>query len=99
MCTSSQPGRLGGDIITPRTLSKGPPQLMPTPERSECLRPYFLRSNSELSKSVSIVGFGPTLVGNVIFSTILADPSFSTLPNMEAHLVPPISKPRIFISD
>lgn len=29
--TSSQPGRLGGERITPRRLSSGPPQLMPIP--------------------------------------------------------------------
>src|SRR5437763_1372080 len=89
----SQPGRLGGDKITPLLLFNGPPQLIPIPCNVVVLIPCCCSIDSAVLNNDSIIGYTGLLVGNTSFCLICKFPFSSVAPRITAHLVPPISKP------
>ena len=90
----SQPGRLGGDITTPVALESGPPQLMPIAPVFCAVRPWRAIISQVVESRFSIVS-GAEVVSKRILSAMRGIPS-SRIPYITAHLVPPMSRPKIF---
>src|SRR5690606_27959487 len=64
----SQPGRLGGDMISPLFVSSGPPQLMPIAPTCACVNPCFAIMPSTAEQIADTVSSTPA-VGNRSSST------------------------------
>ena len=89
--TSSQPGRFGGDMMTPARESRGPPQLMPMAETSRS-PPDFEIASMRLANSSRTCRQESPAVGNSSRESILIE-SAAHSPVEIAHLVPPMSSP------
>ena len=99
----SQPGRLGGFMMTPRLLSSGPPQLTPIPMMSSVESPFSCNIRWIVSSIFWIAPIGPPafFVSKASLRSMnFSGPSFPCgFPSRTALLVPPMSIPMLnFIS-